>query len=92
MKLHMVFVLGMHLQLGLSLSSNDPNVCSYWESFTTAMKESYAHPYTQTSKESCDGTWSFFKTCDQPKIIYKTAYRQGVKVDYRRRYHCCQGY
>lgn len=26
------------------------------------------------------------------RVVYKTAYRQAVKVDYRRRYQCCQGY
>uniref|UniRef100_A0A8C3RW96 Platelet endothelial aggregation receptor 1 n=1 Tax=Chelydra serpentina TaxID=8475 RepID=A0A8C3RW96_CHESE len=26
------------------------------------------------------------------RIVYKTAYRQAVKIDYRKRYRCCQGY
>ena len=26
------------------------------------------------------------------RITYKTAYRQAVKMDYRRRYQCCPGY
>lgn len=26
------------------------------------------------------------------RITYKTAYRQAVKTDYRRRYQCCPGY
>ncbi|MEE6491388.1 hypothetical protein FKM82_016199 [Ascaphus truei] len=81
-----------HLQLGTSLNPNDPNVCSYWESFTTAVKESYAHPYSQISTESCDSVWSHFKTCTQQRIMYRTAYRHGVKLDYRKRYRCCQGY
>nr|XP_025035923.1 LOW QUALITY PROTEIN: platelet endothelial aggregation receptor 1 [Pelodiscus sinensis] len=92
MKLHMVLLLGLQTHLASALNPSDPNVCSYWESFTTATKESYAHPYAQVSKESCDGTWNFFKPCTQQKIMYKTAYRQAVKIDYRKRYRCCQGY
>ncbi|EMP31343.1 Platelet endothelial aggregation receptor 1 [Chelonia mydas] len=102
------------MHLATPLNPSDPNVCSYWESFTTATKESYAHPYAQASKDSCDGTWSFLKPCTQHKltpaqppnsrvpqadpipnkhrIVYKTAYRQAVKIDYRKRYRCCQGY
>lgn len=26
------------------------------------------------------------------RVLYKTAYRQGVKVDYRRRHQCCEGF
>lgn len=26
------------------------------------------------------------------RITYKTAYRQVVKMDYRRRYQCCRGF
>lgn len=26
------------------------------------------------------------------RITYKTAYRQAVKTDYRKRYQCCPGY
>uniref|UniRef100_A0A8C3RXX9 Platelet endothelial aggregation receptor 1 n=1 Tax=Chelydra serpentina TaxID=8475 RepID=A0A8C3RXX9_CHESE len=76
------------LVLGLPLK----RLCLFPGSFTTATKESYAHPYAQASKDSCDGTWSFLKPCTQHKIVYKTAYRQAVKIDYRKRYRCCQGY
>uniref|UniRef100_H3B9C8 Platelet endothelial aggregation receptor 1 n=1 Tax=Latimeria chalumnae TaxID=7897 RepID=H3B9C8_LATCH len=74
-----------------SLNPNDPNVCSYWESFTTTVKESYAHPFDQVSEEPCTDPWSFFR-CTRHKITYKTAYRQGVKIDYRKRFKCCPGY
>ncbi|MBN3287692.1 MEG11 protein, partial [Polyodon spathula] len=30
--------------------------------------------------------------CLSNRITYKTAYRQGVKLAYRRRYQCCPGY
>ncbi|MGH0178974.1 UNVERIFIED_CONTAM: hypothetical protein FKN15_000283 [Acipenser sinensis] len=73
------------------LNQNDPNVCSLWESFTTTVKESYAHPFDQVYEEPCADPWSFYK-CTRHKITYKTAYRQGVKLAYRRRYQCCPGY
>lgn len=30
--------------------------------------------------------------CSRYRITYKTAYRQAVKTDYRKRYQCCPGY
>lgn len=30
--------------------------------------------------------------CLLSRITYKTAYRQAVKMDYRKRYQCCPGY
>ncbi|KAJ7307350.1 hypothetical protein JRQ81_009361 [Phrynocephalus forsythii] len=76
-----------------ALSPSDPNVCSYWESFTAPSKESYVQPFAQASLEPCDRTtWPSAQTCPRHKVLYKVAYRQGVKQDYRRRYHCCQGY
>ncbi|XP_068963266.1 platelet endothelial aggregation receptor 1-like [Petaurus breviceps papuanus] len=77
---------------GSTLNPNDPNVCSYWESYTTTMKESYSHPYTQLPTEPCNQPWGHDHSCPQPKIVYRTAYRQAVKVDHRRRLRCCQGY
>ncbi|KAG9492091.1 hypothetical protein GDO78_000551 [Eleutherodactylus coqui] len=82
----------VNIQTGTSLKANGPNVCSYWESYTTAVKESYAHPYSQSAPDTCDSTWNYFKTCTPPKIMYRTAYRHGVKIDYRKRHRCCQGY
>uniref|UniRef100_A0A667WXM6 Platelet endothelial aggregation receptor 1 n=1 Tax=Myripristis murdjan TaxID=586833 RepID=A0A667WXM6_9TELE len=59
-------------------------------SFTTSVKESYSHPYDQVTEEP----WSLCPVClcFCFRITYKTAYRQAVKTDYRRRYQCCPGY
>ncbi|KAG8586176.1 hypothetical protein GDO81_005283 [Engystomops pustulosus] len=57
----------VNIQTGTSLKVNGPNVCSYWESYTTAVKESYAHPYSQSSPDTCDTMWSYFKACTPPK-------------------------
>ncbi|KAG8147025.1 hypothetical protein E2320_014079, partial [Naja naja] len=88
-----LLVLWLQLDRAVLLSSNDPNVCSYWESFTTVSKESFVQPLVQESKEPCKSpAWLRAKTCPQYRVLYKTAYRQGVKVDYRRRHHCCEGF
>uniref|UniRef100_A0A670YKS9 Platelet endothelial aggregation receptor 1 n=1 Tax=Pseudonaja textilis TaxID=8673 RepID=A0A670YKS9_PSETE len=88
-----LLVLWLQLDRALLLSSNDPNVCSYWESFTTVSKESFVQPFVQESKEPCKSlAWLRAKTCPQYRVLYKTAYRQGVRVDYRRRHHCCEGF
>uniref|UniRef100_A0A8C5RU05 Platelet endothelial aggregation receptor 1 n=1 Tax=Laticauda laticaudata TaxID=8630 RepID=A0A8C5RU05_LATLA len=88
-----LLVLWLQLDRALLLSSNDPNVCSYWESFTTVSKESFVQPFIQESKEPCKSPmWLRAKTCPQYRVLYKTAYRQGVRVDYRRRHHCCEGF
>ncbi|XP_064201687.1 platelet endothelial aggregation receptor 1-like [Anguilla rostrata] len=84
-------LLGFLLDLAWPLDPSYPNVCSLWESYTTSVKESYAHPYDQVYEESCSDAWSFYK-CTRHRITYKTAYRQAVKLDYRRRYQCCPGY
>uniref|UniRef100_A0A3B4GMT9 Platelet endothelial aggregation receptor 1-like n=1 Tax=Pundamilia nyererei TaxID=303518 RepID=A0A3B4GMT9_9CICH len=74
--------------LSCSLDPRDPNVCSTWESFTTSVKESYLHPYDQVGEEPCSDPRTSYKCM----ITYKTAYRQAVKTDYRKRYQCCPGY
>ncbi|XP_015271977.1 PREDICTED: platelet endothelial aggregation receptor 1 [Gekko japonicus] len=92
MKRCTVLWLWMQLDWGALLSPNDPNVCSHWESFTTPSKESYVQPFAQVFEEPCNRMWPFAKTCIQHRVLYKAAYRQGVKVDYRRRHRCCRGY
>uniref|UniRef100_A0A8C3XK94 Platelet endothelial aggregation receptor 1 n=1 Tax=Chelydra serpentina TaxID=8475 RepID=A0A8C3XK94_CHESE len=89
MKLHVVLLLGLQMHLATSLNPSDPNVCSYWESFTTATKESYVRFVLY--KCSARGGHSAFSSVLH-RIVYKTAYRQAVKIDYRKRYRCCQGY
>ncbi|XP_025929641.1 platelet endothelial aggregation receptor 1 [Apteryx rowi] len=84
--------LALHACLLAALHPSDPNVCSYWESFTAAVKESYAKPHVVLSAEPCAGALGFPQPCPQQKIAYRTAYRQAVRTDYRRRYHCCLGY
>uniref|UniRef100_A0A3B4TSE5 Platelet endothelial aggregation receptor 1 n=1 Tax=Seriola dumerili TaxID=41447 RepID=A0A3B4TSE5_SERDU len=78
----LLLILGLLIGLSCSLNPRDPNVCSLWESFTTSVKESYFHPYDHVTEEPCVA----------PTITYKTAYRQAVKTDYRKRYQCCPGY
>ncbi|KAM6967651.1 uncharacterized protein pear1 [Aplochiton taeniatus] len=86
-------LLGLNCLIGLSwaLNPRDPNVCSVWESFTAPVKESYSHPYDQLIEEPCSDSKAFYR-CSSHRIIYKTAYRQAVKMDYRQRYQCCPGY
>uniref|UniRef100_A0AAZ3QTH5 Platelet endothelial aggregation receptor 1 n=1 Tax=Oncorhynchus tshawytscha TaxID=74940 RepID=A0AAZ3QTH5_ONCTS len=86
-----LLVLSVLIGLSWSLNPRDPNVCSLWESFTTSVKESYAHPYDQVTEEPCSEPRTSYR-CTRHRITYKTAYRQAVKMDYRRRYQCCPGY
>ncbi|PWA24960.1 hypothetical protein CCH79_00015500 [Gambusia affinis] len=82
---------GFLIGLSSSLDPRDPNVCSLWESYTTSVKESYSHPYDHVTEEPCSDPRTSFR-CSRHRITYKTAYRQAVKTEYRRRYHCCPGY
>uniref|UniRef100_A0A3B5A358 Platelet endothelial aggregation receptor 1-like n=1 Tax=Stegastes partitus TaxID=144197 RepID=A0A3B5A358_9TELE len=75
--------------LSCSLNPRDPNVCSLWE-FTTSVKESYSHPYDHVTEEPCSDPQTSYRCLRH--ITYKTAYRQAVKTDYRKRYQCCPGY
>uniref|UniRef100_A0A3P8U7K2 Platelet endothelial aggregation receptor 1 n=1 Tax=Amphiprion percula TaxID=161767 RepID=A0A3P8U7K2_AMPPE len=75
--------------LSCSLNPRDPNVCSLWE-FTTSVKESYSHPYDHVTEEPCSDPRTSYRCLRH--ITYKTAYRQAVKTDYRKRYQCCPGY
>uniref|UniRef100_A0A3P8VWT3 Platelet endothelial aggregation receptor 1 n=2 Tax=Cynoglossus semilaevis TaxID=244447 RepID=A0A3P8VWT3_CYNSE len=85
-----LFLLSMLIGLSFSLNPRDPNVCSLWESFTTSVKESFLHPYDQVTDEPCSDPPTY--RCLRHRITYKTAYRQAVKTDYRKRYQCCPGY
>ncbi|MED6281134.1 hypothetical protein CHARACLAT_018070, partial [Characodon lateralis] len=82
---------GFLVGLSSSLDPRDPNVCSLWESYTTSVKESYSHPYDHVTEEPCSDPRTSYR-CTRHRITYKTAYRQAVKTQYRRRYHCCPGY
>ncbi|KAF1413267.1 Platelet endothelial aggregation receptor 1, partial [Spheniscus humboldti] len=84
--------LAMHACLLAALHPSDPNVCSYWESFTAAVKESYTKPHVVSSTEPCPGALGSPLPCLQQRIVYRTEYRQAVRTDYRRRYQCCLGY
>uniref|UniRef100_A0A4W5LRA5 Platelet endothelial aggregation receptor 1 n=1 Tax=Hucho hucho TaxID=62062 RepID=A0A4W5LRA5_9TELE len=86
-----LLVVSVLIGLSWSLNPRDPNVCSLWESFPTSVKESYAHPYDQVTEEPCSEPRTSYR-CTRHRITYKTAYRQAVKMDYRRRYQCCPGY
>eukprot|EP00066_Takifugu_rubripes_P027270 XP_011616536.1 PREDICTED: multiple epidermal growth factor-like domains protein 10 [Takifugu rubripes] len=79
------------ISLGDCLDPGDSNVCSLWESFTTSVKESYLHPYDQVTEEACSDPRTADR-CLHHRIIYKTAYRQAVKTEYRKRYQCCPGF
>uniref|UniRef100_H2T7C3 Platelet endothelial aggregation receptor 1 n=1 Tax=Takifugu rubripes TaxID=31033 RepID=H2T7C3_TAKRU len=59
--------------------------------FTTSVKESYLHPYDQVTEEACSDPRTADR-CLHHRIIYKTAYRQAVKTEYRKRYQCCPGF
>ncbi|XP_049661067.1 platelet endothelial aggregation receptor 1 isoform X6 [Accipiter gentilis] len=85
-------VLAMHACLLVALRPSDPNVCSYWESFTAAVKESYTKPHVVSSTEPCPRVLGSPLPCLQQRIMYRTEYRQAVRTDYRRRYQCCLGY
>ncbi|NWW20946.1 PEAR1 protein, partial [Falcunculus frontatus] len=85
-------VLAVHVGLLAALRPGDPNVCSYWESFTAPVKESYTKPHVVPSSEPCPGGLGLPLPCPQQRVVYRTEYRQAVRTDYRRRYQCCQGY
>ncbi|NXK42905.1 PEAR1 protein, partial [Piprites chloris] len=85
-------VLAVHAALLAALRPSDPNVCSYWESFTVAEKESYTKPHVVSSSEPCPGGLGFSLPCPQQRVVYRTEYRQAVRTNYRRRYQCCLGY
>uniref|UniRef100_A0A3B3USA3 Platelet endothelial aggregation receptor 1 n=1 Tax=Poecilia latipinna TaxID=48699 RepID=A0A3B3USA3_9TELE len=80
---------GFLIGLSSSLDPRDPNACSLWE-YTTSVKESYSHPYDHVTEEPCSDPRTSYR-CSR-HITYKTAYRQAVKTEHRRRYHCCPGY
>uniref|UniRef100_A0A096LPS9 Platelet endothelial aggregation receptor 1 n=1 Tax=Poecilia formosa TaxID=48698 RepID=A0A096LPS9_POEFO len=82
---------GFLIGLSSSLDPRDPNACSLWESYTTSVKESYSHPYDHVTEEPCSDPRTSYR-CSRHRITYKTAYRQAVKTEHRRRYHCCPGY
>uniref|UniRef100_A0A3Q3IKI4 Platelet endothelial aggregation receptor 1 n=1 Tax=Monopterus albus TaxID=43700 RepID=A0A3Q3IKI4_MONAL len=84
-----LLLLSFLADLSCSLNPRDPNVCSLWE-FTTSVKESYLHPYDHATDEPCSDPRTSYR-CTR-HITYKTAYRQAVKTDYRKRYQCCPGY
>ncbi|KAK5892100.1 hypothetical protein CesoFtcFv8_012514 [Champsocephalus esox] len=86
-----LLLLSFLIGLSYSLNPRDPNVCSLWESFTTSVKESYSHPYDRVTEEPCSDPRTSYR-CLRHRITYKTAYRQAVKTDYRKRYQCCPGY
>ncbi|XP_027523507.1 platelet endothelial aggregation receptor 1-like, partial [Corapipo altera] len=85
-------VLAVHAALLAALRPSDPNVCSYWESFTAAVKESYTKPHVVSSSEPCPGGLGSPLPCPQQRVVHRTEYRQAVRTDYRRRYQCCLGY
>ncbi|NXQ05774.1 PEAR1 protein, partial [Vidua macroura] len=85
-------VLAVHAGLLAALRPGDPNVCSYWESFTAPVKESYTKPHVVSSSEPCPGGLGLPLPCPKQRVVYRTEYRQAVRTDYRRRYQCCQGY
>ncbi|NXA01094.1 PEAR1 protein, partial [Nesospiza acunhae] len=85
-------VLAVHAGLLAALRPGDPNVCSYWESFTAPVKESYSKPHVVTSSQPCPGGLGLPLPCPQQRVLYRTEYRLAVRTDYRRRYQCCQGY
>uniref|UniRef100_A0A3B3DVC1 Platelet endothelial aggregation receptor 1 n=1 Tax=Oryzias melastigma TaxID=30732 RepID=A0A3B3DVC1_ORYME len=84
-----LLLFGLLTGLSSSLDPRDPNVCSLWESFTTSVKESYSHPYDHVTEEPCSDPPARFSAS---RITYRTAYRQAVKTDHRKRYQCCPGY
>lgn len=87
-----LLLLALGLGLTQPLNSNDPNVCTFWESFTTTTKESHLRPFSLLPTESCDRPWEDPLTCPQPTVVYRTVYRQVVKTDSRPRLQCCGGY
>ncbi|KAI9999819.1 hypothetical protein NQD34_011662, partial [Periophthalmus magnuspinnatus] len=88
---HTLLLLWLFFPLCSCLDPRDPNVCSLWETFTTSVKESYSQPFDQVSEEACVSGQDRYR-CVRHRVVYRTAYRQAVKTDYRRRYQCCPGY
>uniref|UniRef100_A0A3B3CLE7 Platelet endothelial aggregation receptor 1 n=1 Tax=Oryzias melastigma TaxID=30732 RepID=A0A3B3CLE7_ORYME len=84
-----LLLFGLLTGLSSSLDPRDPNVCSLWE-FTTSVKESYSHPYDHVTEEPCSDPRTSNRCLRH--ITYRTAYRQAVKTDHRKRYQCCPGY
>lgn len=84
----------LSLGLGLvgALNPSDPNTCSFWESFTTTTKQSQFRPFSLLPSEPCERPWENPLACPQPTVIYRTVYRQVVKLDHRRRLQCCRGF
>ncbi|KAF5920148.1 hypothetical protein HPG69_006419 [Diceros bicornis minor] len=89
--LHSLF-LALGLGLAGTLNPNDPNTCSFWESYTTTTKESHSRPFSLLPLEPCDRPWESPHTCPRPTVVYRTVYRQVVKTDHRRRLQCCRGF
>ncbi|NXD31389.1 PEAR1 protein, partial [Spelaeornis formosus] len=85
-------VLAVHAGLLAALRPGDPNVCSYWESFTAPVKESYTKPHVVSSSEPCPEGLGLPLPCPQQRVVYRTEYRQAIRTEHRRRYQCCQGY
>uniref|UniRef100_A0A8B9S9H3 Platelet endothelial aggregation receptor 1 n=1 Tax=Apteryx owenii TaxID=8824 RepID=A0A8B9S9H3_APTOW len=75
--------LALHACLLAALHPSDPNVCSYWE------RES---PRITVGGGLERGVQATRPPVPTGRIAYRTAYRQAVRTDYRRRYHCCLGY
>ncbi|XP_038135161.1 multiple epidermal growth factor-like domains protein 10 [Cyprinodon tularosa] len=74
-----------------SLNPDDPNVCSHWESYSLTVQESYAHPFHQIYYTNCPDILKWFK-CTNHRELYRTAYRTGEKIMYRRKSQCCPGF
>ncbi|XP_011364797.1 platelet endothelial aggregation receptor 1 [Pteropus vampyrus] len=87
-----LLLLALSPGLAGTLSPNDPNTCTFWESFTTSTKEAHSRPFSLLPPEPCDRPWENPDTCPRPTVVYKTVYRQVVKTDHRRRLQCCQGF
>ncbi|KAK1329203.1 hypothetical protein QTO34_011383 [Cnephaeus nilssonii] len=85
-------LLALGLGLAGTLNPNDPNTCSFWESFTTTTKESHSRPFSLLPSETCSQPWLSPHTCPKPTVVYRTVYRQVVKMDHRKRLKCCQGF
>nr|XP_031545100.1 platelet endothelial aggregation receptor 1 [Vicugna pacos] len=84
--------LALGLGLAGTLNPKDPNTCSVWESFTTTTKESHLRPFSLLPSEPCDRPWENPHICPQPTVVYRTVYRQVVKMEHRRRRQCCRGF
>ncbi|XP_073077275.1 platelet endothelial aggregation receptor 1 isoform X3 [Manis javanica] len=87
-----LLLLALSLRLAGTLNPSDPNTCSFWESFTTTTKESHSRPFSLLPSEPCDRPWESPHACPRPTVVYKTVYRQVVKMAHRRRLQCCRGF